>query len=227
MEPKRTAKQTQTLARCKADYDYFLREFVYIEDATDGVWRPFDLWPAQSDVLATMVARRQVIVLKARQLGLTWLTLGYVLAEMMFRPITIALFFSRGETEAKDLLVRMKGVYSRLPDWMKDGAEMIDNSQEWRLSTGRLALSFPTTGGRSYSASFVVVDEADFIERFNEVINAVKPTIDAGGKMILISTVDKSKPNSAFKRMYRGAKGARADWTPVFLPWRGLSSTTH
>lgn len=211
---------------CKRDHTYFLRHFVHIESAQKGQWMPFELWPAQEQVLQDLRANRKVIVLKARQLGLTWLVLGYILAQMLFAPITIALFFSRGETEAKDLLVRLKGMYSRLPNWMKEGAPTIDNSEEWRLPSGSRALSFPTTGGRSYTASIVVVDEADFIERFDEVMNAVEPTIDGGGKMILISTVDKSKPESSFKRMYRAAKELLSEWHAVFLPWHARPDRT-
>jgi hypothetical protein len=129
------------------------------------------------------------------------------------------LFFSRGEKEAKELLTRLKGMYSRLPDWMKDGDATIDNSEEWRLPSGSRAISLPSTGGRSYTASLVVMDEADFIERFNEAMNAVKPTIDAGGKIILISTADKGKPDSPFKRIYRGAKAGDTAWHNIFLPW--------
>lgn len=227
MKPTRTAAQNQMIQRCKQDYAYFLREYARIESAQEGQWVRFELWPAQAQVLHDLRAQRQVIVLKARQLGLTWLVLGYILAQILFAPITIALFFSRGETEAKDLLVRLKGMYSRLPAWMKDGEPTIDNSQEWRLPSGSRALSFPTTGGRSYTASVVVVDEADFIDNFNDVMNAVKPTIDAGGKMILISTVDKGKPESPFKRMYRAARESVSEWHRIFLPWDARPDRTR
>jgi len=229
MQPARTKKQMAMIQTCKANYAHFLGRFAYIENATPapdgaeeaagGEWVRFDLWPAQAQVLQELRSRRQLIILKARQLGLTWLVLGYALARILFAPITVALFFSRGEKEAKELLQRLKGMYSRLPAWMKEGDATIDNSEEWRLPSGSRAISLPTTGGRSYTASLVVMDEADFIERFNEAMNAVKPTIDAGGKIILISSVDKSKPESPFKRIYRGAKAGETAWHPIFLPW--------
>jgi hypothetical protein len=50
-------------------------------------------------------------------------------------------------------------------------------------------------------------------------MGAVKPTIDGGGRMILLSRPDKSKPQSAFKRIYLGAKAKKTEWFPVFLPW--------
>jgi hypothetical protein len=47
----------------------------------------------------------------------------------------------------------------------------------------------------------------------------VKPTIDAGGRLILLSTADKSKPQSAFKRIYGAGKRGENGYKAVFLPW--------
>jgi hypothetical protein len=37
--------------------------------------------------------------------------------------------------------------------------------------------------------------------------------------MIMISTVDKSQPESSFKRIFRAAKRGESDWQPIFLAW--------
>ncbi len=87
------------------------------------------------------------------------------------------------------------------------------------LSNGSAALAFPTTGGRSYTASLAIVDEADFAPNLDALLSAVKPTIDAGGRLVLLSTADKSAPESAFKRVYKGAVAGESGWAPVFLPW--------
>jgi hypothetical protein len=58
------------------------------------------------------------------------------------------------------------------------------------------------------------------------VMNAVKPTIDAGGRMILLSRADKDKPNSEFKRIYRAAKAGATNWMPIFLPWNARPDRT-
>jgi hypothetical protein len=47
----------------------------------------------------------------------------------------------------------------------------------------------------------------------------VKPTIDGGGRLILLSRADKSKPQSAFKRIYLSARQKLTEWVSVFLPW--------
>ena len=69
-------------------------------------------------------------------------------------------------------------------------------------------MAFPTTGGWSYTASLVVVDEADFADNLDALLAAVNPTIDEGCRLTLLSTADKSKPQSAFKRIY-GAGNVR------------------
>src|SRR5262249_55005974 len=79
----------------------------------------YRLWPAQRATLAEFVAHRRLVVLKARQLGLSWLALGFALHLMLFVPGTTALFFSKGEREAAELLRRLRGMIERLPDWLR------------------------------------------------------------------------------------------------------------
>ena len=83
----------------------------------------------------------------------------------------------------------------RLPDWLRP-VLVADNDHNIELANGSVGLAFPTTGGRSYTASLVVVDEADFAgtsgaDNLDGLLAAVKPTIDAGGRLILLSTADK------------------------------------
>ena len=131
-------------------------------------------------------------------------------------------------------------MYARLPDWMQARAVLKSNESQFVLSTGSRFLAFPTTGGRSYTGTIAVVDEADFVPDLRGFLNAVKPTIDAGGQLFLITTSDKTRPLSTFKRLYRAAletgPSAQArngslkagsvqamqglgDYVPVFLPW--------
>lgn len=157
---------------------------------------------------------RLVIVLKARQLGLTWLAVGYLLWQLVFRPGTVALLYSRRQDEAEDLLERLRGMHSRLPAWMRADVGR-DNQQVLELGRSRVR-AFPTTehSGRSYTANVAVVDEADFIPHLGRVLNAAEPTVEAGGQLVLISTSDKARPESEFKGIWHGGRYVR-----VFLPW--------
>jgi len=207
--------------KCRMSAHYFIHEYCCIYDATQRIWIPFRLWGAQVTALEAMVENNLTIVLKARQLGMTWLTLCYALWLMLFWPAAVVLLFSRRDDESVYLLdERLKGIYKRLPDWMKARAVLKDSSHTWSLSNGSEARAFPTSAGDSYTASLAIVDEADLIPELNQLMRAVKPTIDGGGRMVLLSRSDKSKPNSPFKNMYRGATKQENGWAPVFLSWR-------
>ena len=145
------------------------------------MWLPFGLWPAQRDVLIDLEQQRLTVILKARQLGLSWLVVGWALWLMLFQPAATVLFFSKRDQEAVHLLAfRLRGMLDRLPDWLQP--ELVaDNDHNIELANGSVGLAFPTTGGRSYTASLVVVDEADFADNLDALLAAVKPTIDAGG----------------------------------------------
>jgi len=120
---------------------------------------------------------------------------------------------------AQYLLERLRGIYKRLPPWMQAKRLLIDNNHEWHLSNGSVAYAFPTTAGDSYTASMAIVDEADLVPNLDFLMNAVKPTIDGGGRMILLSRSNKEEPQSPFKRMYLAAKAGKSPWKAIFLPW--------
>lgn len=237
--------------KCSRSLPYFFVTYLQLFNATEQGWVAFDLWPGQEPVLAALGTHRQIIILKARQLGMTWLVLGYFLHRMLFAPAWTGLLFSRRDDEAMELLSeeRLKGMYARLPEWMRCRAVTVDNAHEWVLSNGSRALAFPTTAGDSYTANAVLVDEADLVPNLNRLMRSVKPTIDNGGQLILLSRADKETPLSEFKQIYRAAKrgaasrpegprfglsgshpkdsglaevsaeGSATGWHPIFLPW--------
>ena len=206
--------------KCRRSVEYFLDTYCQIYDGTSGAWVPFRLWPGQQRTLQSIAAHRLTIILKARQLGLTWLVLGFALWLILFYPAATVLFFSRRDEEAVDLLkFRLRGLYERLPDWLKVQAFVTDNEHEWYWSNGSRVLAFPTTAGDSYSATLAIVDEADLVPDLGKLLSSVKPTIDGGGRLILVSRADKSRPQSPFKRIYSAATQHQNGWTAVFLPW--------
>jgi len=111
-------------------------------------------------------------------------------------------------------------MYARLPVWIRADLQVTtDSAHEWGLSNGSIARAFPTSAGDSYTASLAIVDEADLVPDLNRLMRAVKPTIDNGGRMILLSRSDKARPASEFKNIYRAAREGLTDWVSVFLPW--------
>ena len=222
MKPTTKQKQVDELAKCLESPVYFIRKYCKIYDAVAQRWVAFDLWPEQEEVVDKLFNNLLVVILKARQLGLTWLGLSVILWFMLFAPIVSVLIFSRRDDEAVYLLgvERMRGMYKRLPPWMTHGRSFLaDADHRWMLSNESVARAFPTTAGDSYTASIVMVDEADLIINLNRLMRSIKPTIDAGGRLWLISRADKTRPGSEFKNIYRASKAGLTDWVHVFLPW--------
>jgi hypothetical protein len=242
IELERRRRQRQHIPesqKCADDFVYFVLNYVQIYDATEKRWIPFNLWTEQQDVAEILTVDRLVVILKARQLGMTWLVLAYALWLMLFHPAATVLLFSLRDTEAVYLLStdRLKGMYKRLPAWLmmrhrlndvKPGMPEfewlpksvdIDGGHLWQMGNGSVARAFPTSAGDSYTATLAIVDEADLVPDLSALLLRVKPTIDGGGQLVLLSKVNKALPMSEFKTIYRAAKNKLNGWTAIFLAW--------
>ncbi len=206
--------------KCVKDASFFIDSYCWLFDATQRAWLRFRLWEAQEWTVDDFGEHRLHIILKARQLGLSWLCIAYALWMMLFRVGSVVLLFSRRDDEATELLERLRGMHARLPDWMQ-ATVVTDNAHEFALANGSRALSFATTkhSARSFTASLVIIDEADFIRWLSQLLTAAKPTIDAGGQLILLSTIDKENYGSEFKQLYQAAEQGLNNYHATFLPW--------
>lgn len=215
-------ERAEELGKCFRSPAYFIHNYCRIYDSVQADWIPFRLWPSQVRVIEEIDGNQLTVILKARQLGISWLALSYGVWQMIFRPIAAVSIFSRRETEAMYLMGndRMRGIFNTLPLWIRNGHNSTtDSAHEWILATKSAARAFPTSAGDGYVSTLAIVDEADLSPDLNSLMRSVKPTIDNGGKLILLSRVNKSEPESEFKTIYRGAKANENGWHPVFLPW--------
>ena len=211
-------------AKCALSPGYFVDEYGYIDDPNvrGKHWFRFRLWPAQREAIEIVHKNDKVIVLKARQLGITWMMLAYALWMMIYKPGSMILLFSKTSDDARELMRRLTGMWQLLPEWMIDGS-VKELEQQLILKNGSRAKSFTTTkhSGRSFTASFVLIDEAAFIPFLSQLLNAAEETADAGGKLAVISTNDKEKPNNGFAKKYKRAVKGKSDFISMFIPWYG------
>lgn len=209
--------------KCGRSPHYFIDEYCMIDDPNQpgSDWFPFRLWPAQFDTLDTVLESTKIITLKARQLGITWLLIGYALWLMIFRPGSMIMLFSRTGDDAKELIRRLRGMHDRLPEFLQASYDKQLEKELYFTELKSRAKSFATTkhSGRSFTATFVLVDEAAFIEFLRQLLNAAEETVDAGGQMAVISTADKDRPNNTFHQRFKDALNGKNDYTPIFLPW--------
>lgn len=212
-------------AKCVADPAYACHAYGVIDDAQglgDGFGTmPFKLWPAQAELLWALLLNRLVLILKSRQLGVSWICCWYVLWLCFWQAGKLALLLSRGQDEANEMLRRVRVLYERLPEWIRQAGPAVVklNMEEIAWSNGSRVQSLPASpgSGRSYTASVAIMDEAAFMAYASEVYTAMKPTIDAGGQLVILSTAN-GRANLFYTLCERAMKGL-GGFVFRFLPW--------
>lgn len=181
----------------------------------------FRLWPTQVGLIGTLASERLVQILKARQLGISWVVCGYVLWACLLGEPQVALLLSKGQAEANELIRRIKALYDRLPERLRAllPALVRDRVSELEWANGSKVFSKASTksAGVSYTASIVVIDEATKMIHGAELYAAVKPIMDAGGQMILLSTAESM--GDWFHSLWTKAKAGLNSFKAIFLPW--------
>ena len=201
------------------DFLSFL-EHVWILEPPPGKGRiRLEVWPHLRELGEALVTERQLVVLKSRQIGWSWLLAAHAAWQARFQRGSVNLMISRGEKDSQELLEKAKYILKNLPeDWR------VALSPESRSEVGIPAmeskiLALPSTedAGRGLTATSVKQDEADFHEYLPANIAAVKPTVDAGGQIVMGSTANKRQVFTLFKEVYR--KAPENGWKKLFIPW--------
>lgn len=223
-------KIVEELVKCSRSEHYFITHYIKIRSNDERDWIPFTLWDTdvspydnQVDVIRKYKLSNKIVALKARQLGLTWLFLSLFLHAMLFQKNAFVLLLSRGQDESIEQLDRLRGMYEHLPTWMHVKEEVIASKTVWELSNGANARALSTRKGDSYTASHVIVDEADLVHEagtdLRQILLKVEPVIGQNGKLVLLSKSDKRHPDSTFKNIYRAAEAGDSSYVPVFCPY--------
>lgn len=177
-------------------------------------WNP---WDFQLELLDILEEYKEVVILKARQLGISWLMAGYCLWKSMFSDSAKVLLFSQEETSAWALLDKCRFMWRNLPEFLKittrhdtrDKIDFVANDSEIG--------AYPSTGraGRGTDATVIVRDELAKHDQAKEHFAAIGPAIDAGGQSIDLSTIDKNDPSNHFtERVQTLLEGARETALP-------------
>lgn len=210
---------------CYLSPEYFISNYCYIFDTESNAWVLFELWEGQVRVLNTFIEYDKSVTLKARQMGISWLALCYILWDALFNPPASALILSKKEEDAKYLLSRerLRGVYERLPEWLQADNIERNDALTFGISRGKdisVIRAASTASGDGYTCTAVLIDEADLSQDLRKVLLSIEPTINAGGKLMLVSKADRSRPNTQFKRLYRESKAGKLKaWGNAFIAW--------
>jgi hypothetical protein len=227
--------------RVAASHPAYLLQHVSMPDervADDFRFHLFDEdsgWYWQREILDWWVDNPRTLVLKARQLGATWLAGGLGLWTCLFRPGSLVLIYRQKEADAGKIVERIWDMLHSLPQHLWNGARVINptrgarpyNSIELQFPDGRISrirgMSSTESAGHGETAALVIMDEFSRIDKAGELMKAVQPAAGATGKIIIVSTANGRSNELTGEGNYfhwLWVNSEAAGFETKFLPWR-------
>ena len=208
----------QEYIKCSQNPIYFAQKYIKIVNVDKGLI-PIELYPYQEEMLTSLAENRYTIVATARQAGKTTAISAGILWYIIFHPEkTVALLANKGDT-AREILGRIQLAYQHLPKWLQQGiVEWNKGSFVLENNSRVIAAATASDAIRGYSINLLFIDEAAFIDNWDEFFTSVYPTISSGHstKIVLVST-----PNGLnhFHKLWVEAERNENGYYPIKVMW--------
>ncbi len=182
----------------------FLKHCVFTHDEVDAE-NPVKRYPAHLLYLHFMVLMWKTFKLlaipKSRRLTVSWTFIALALWDCLFHKGRSWAFVSKKEEDSKELVARAEFIYQHIPESeiprellppLKRGA-MQTSPPVMEFEFGKISSKiqgFPQGGNQLRQRGFsgILEDECAFWEEAEAAYASAKPTIDGGGRMVMVST---------------------------------------
>lgn len=200
--------ELDALSHPKTGFAYFLRHYcvVRIKGGSERGWRSFcpggnprvdpktgKDWGWQLLLAEVLPLYDIFLVLKARQIGLTFIAAAYGLWKCLFFNDSVGIVIANKMGTSERLVRRVRDMYRHLPEWLQDEVPMLSDGVRmltWANGSSLEPMSSAPDTGRSEAASFVLIDETAKIDKQEEMWGSVEPCADSGGQIVMFSTAD-------------------------------------
>jgi hypothetical protein len=190
IRPQNKREAIKEWRRCAKDPVYFIRNYVNIKHPIKGIV-PFDLYPFQERIIDDLEKHRFNIIKKFRQAGASTIAAAMALHRTVFKKGFEVVVVSIGNRESMEFLERAVIMYNELPSWLKPKLKSKNAHTLWFNNNSKIrCLPSASNAGRGISASWLIADEAAFIEGMDKFWAAIWPTTSTGGSAFIISTVN-------------------------------------
>lgn len=215
---------------CAEDIVYFVLNYGHIEDRdSEEVIQPFRMWKEQIQALKDIQSHKWSIILKARQLGFSWLVLHYATWLLLCHTGRSVIGLSRSENEAMELVRRMAVILRNMPELIAEKGYIPEGWQgAWFENTAlTLTIHFENkslsvfrcfasneNSARSFTADLLIFDEWAFQPADRAIWASAFPIINRplSGQVVGLSTI---KRGSLFEELYTSEN----DFFKIFVPW--------
>jgi hypothetical protein len=208
-----TPQVIRDTAASAKDPEYFVDTFGWM-NADEGIVQfnmghsPAESYYYQREILRELIAGSNIVILKNRRAGLSWIAAAICAWGINFNRGWDALLISRTEKEAVSLLKKVKFILANLrykdnpditqatrADWLCNNIEInnqhtlsIGHQDNRGIVTAYSSVNSLTTtkhSGRGEKSRFVFVDEVQFIENQDEVFGSALITAARSGQWMM------------------------------------------
>jgi len=220
--------------KCVQDPVHAIESYLETKDLTQGGFVPFKLFPRQKQIVRAYEANSYNLVTKPRQAGISTTTQAYMAIKSGFcdpdNPETILVIANKLKL-AQKFVRGIKDYLTQLPRWIW-GPEyygspenekrdiFISNSKiEIELPNGTQIIAVATSEDalRGYTPTYLVFDEAAFIDNGDAVYAAAMSSCATGGRVMLISTPNGMDP--LYYKTYEQSKIGKNNYNVIEMRW--------
>jgi len=220
--------------KCLLDPKYAIKNYLRTFDKTQEGFVPFKLFDKQSEIIDCYLKNRFNLVTKPRQAGISTTTQAFMAMKCAFadpeNPETIVVIANK-LTLAKKFTKGIKDFVSQLPRWVwgdeyygtkekeKKSIFLRESQIEIVLVNGCtiIAVATSTDALRGYTPTYLVFDEAAFIDNGADLYSAAVTSLGTGGGCILISTPNGQDP--LYYETYEKSQAGENDYNIIEMKW--------
>jgi hypothetical protein len=220
--------------KCVQDPIYAIETYLETKDLTQGGFVPFNLFPKQKLIVNAYEKHPYNLVTKPRQAGISTTTQAYMAIKAGFcnpdNPETILIIANKLKL-AQKFVRGIKDYLNQLPRWIwgpeyygspeNDKRDIfISNSKiEIELPNGTQIIAVATSEDalRGYTPTYLVFDEAAFIDNGDAVYAAAMSSCATGGRVMLISTPNGMDP--LYYKTYEQSKTGKNNYNVIEMRW--------
>lgn len=221
-------------SKCVQDPVHTIQTYLETKDLTQGGFVPFKLFPRQKEIVRSYEEHAYNLVSKPRQAGISTTTQAYMAVKSAFcdpdRPETILVIANKLKL-AQKFVRGIKDFVIQLPRWVW-GPEyygspenesrdifVTDSKIELELPNGTQIIAVATSEDalRGYTPTYLIFDEAAFIDNGDSVYAAAMSSCATGGRVMLISTPNGMDP--LYYRTYDQSKVGKNNYNVIEMRW--------
>lgn len=227
--------------RCKKSFEYFATRYILLElPGGDEIMNPYR---KQLEFVDLVEQKKHVLLLKSRQTGFSTIVQAYTAWLCTFYENVVVGIISKDGNEATDFARMIRGMIEKLPNFMKppkgalgrgfakktERSFIMTNGSKVYVATVNPKAPNKTLRGKAIT--FLIVDEAAFIDHVDDAWTSIVPALSTNQKLarkkgvpfgtVIVSTPNKTVgPGKWYFNKYLRAISGEGLFAPFVVHWK-------